>query len=187
MTKFSTTLHLPPDQPEEEIDQIGRAVLVEQARLKKRTITGPVERIYDEFVVGVSVVIDGQATIKHVPVGSTLAGARTDPDARMVTWQADAEPITADPAPVVVALPPDGVTPARTAVAPLPAAITAAGGMVSFRHNLGSDDVTITVYDAQGSEMLPEFAIGISQNEQQVQLLAGSAQIHATIDPEENA
>lgn len=185
MTKFSTTLHMDPGVAEDQVDEIGKAVLIEQARARKLTITGPVERTYDEFVVGVQIVSEGQSVIKHVPIGSPLAEGRTDPDARMVTWQADSQPITPDPAPVVVGVPLEGVHPARTAVATLPDAVVAAGGMIAFRHGLDSDAVTISVFDAQGATVAYEFAIDINRNEQQVLLLPGSAQIQAVIDVEE--
>lgn len=182
MPKFKTSLHLKPDVAEARIDVIGRAVLIEQARLAKLTVTGEVERIYDELVVGVAVPgPDGTPAINHVPIGSPLAGGRTVPDARVVEWQADVEPITADPAPSVIGqIGADGISRAL-----VPGAVVEQGGMVAFKHNLGSNDVLVTAYAADGTPATYEFAIEISPNEQQVLLLAGASHIQAVIDDED--
>lgn len=181
MTMFRTTLHLPAGVAEDQVDKIGRAVLVEQARLRKQTITGPVERIYDEFVVGVPVEIEGQVTIQHVPILSTAAAGRTDPDARLVTWQAETTPITADPAVVI-----HGVARGNLSSGEVPAEVTAAGGMITFFHGLAHDDVTITALDAQGNSVYYEFAIEISSNEQQILVGPGATQVQATVNVEDN-
>lgn len=181
MPKFTTSLHLPPDIPEDQIDDIGRAVLIEQARKQGSTITGPATRVSDQFVVGVTTPDqDGKMVVTHVPMDSPLAGGRTDPDARSVTWSADSTPRGTDPAPVI-----EGQVEGQRSSAHLPEAVTEHGGMVAFRHNLGSDAVVVSVFDVIGKSLGYEFAIEISNNEEQVLVPRGAHTIRATIDETE--
>lgn len=177
VTKYATSLHLAPDVAEDEVDKIGRAVLIDQARKEGLTITGPVERTYDAFVVGVQASTrDGKMALAHVPVDSPLAEGRTDADARMVSWQADAEPFqTEADAPVVSGETYDG----KFARAVLPAAVTESGGMIHFQHSLSSGDVEVTAYDAAGNKIGYEYAVEIAPGEHQVQLAPGAARLEA--------
>lgn len=181
MPNFSTSLHLPSDIAEERVDEIGRAVLIEQARKEGLSITGEVTRVLDQFVVGVMAPDHtGQMVVTHVPIDSPLAGGRTDPDARSVTWAADASEVTTDPALVIV-----GTVDGSVSRAVLPPSISEHGGMVAFRHNLDSDDVLVLVLDASGDRMGYEFAVEIDNNEQQVLVPRGAHTIQASSNDEE--
>lgn len=182
MSKFTISQHLPPDVAEEQVDEIGKAVLTEQARSRRLKVTGEVQRIKDEFVVGVPLPDNaGQPALTWVPLGSPLAKGRTDADARSVTWTAEVVPITADPAVSVIGEVTDGVSSAH-----LPHAVTAAGGMVAFRHNLHGD-VTVHTYDVAGERIIGyELAVQVSPDEQQVMLLPGAVRIEAVLDVEDS-
>jgi hypothetical protein len=183
VSRLSISQYLPLDVAEDDVDTIGRSVLNEHARGRGLRITGDVERVYDAFVVGVRVPdADDNMSVKHVPIDSPLAEGRS-PDARMVTWEVETEPTTADPAPRLTGtIGNDGITRAV-----LPAEIVEHGGMVAFVHNLGSDDVLITAYAADGSTVGYEYAIEISGNEHQVLLPPGVSHLQAVIDTEEDA
>lgn len=183
MNKFSTSLHLAPNVAEVEIDKIGKAVLIEQARAKGLSITSDAERIYDEFVVGVMATsVDGGTTLTHVPMSSPLAEGRTEPDARMVSWQADAKPFEQEPADAIVAeIHGEG----KFSRAHLPTEVTESGGMIRLRHGLNSPDVEISAYDAVGNKIAYEFAAEIDANEQQILLLPGAVKIETVLDTDE--
>lgn len=183
MPKFLTTIHLAPDVAEIEIDKIGKAVLIEQARAQHLTITGEVERIYDEFVVGVMATsVEGGTALVHVPMSSPLAEGRTEPDARMVSWQADSAPVEHEPVePIVAEVHGEG----KFASATLPAEVTESGGMIRLRHGLNSSDVSIAAYDARGNKIAYEFAVEIDADEQQILLIPGAVKIQIVLDTEE--
>lgn len=182
MSKFSIQQFLLPDVADSDVDQIGRSVIIEQARANGLRVTGEVERTYDAFVVGVtSLDADGNTALTHVPIDSPLAEGRTTPDARLVMWQADTEPITADPAPRVDGqIGDDGVS--RTL---LPREVVEHGGMVAFHHGLATDDVLISAFAADGTPVGYELAIEISTGEHQVLLPTGVSHLQATADPAE--
>lgn len=184
MNKFSTSLHLPPDVAEVEIDKIGKAVLIEQARAKGLSVASDVERIYDEFVVGVMTTsVDGGGTaLTHVPMSSPLAAGRTDPEARMVSWQADVKPFEQEPAEAIVAeIHGEG----KFSRALMPTEVTESGGMIRLQHGLNSPDVEIAAYDAIGNKIPYEFAVEIDANEQQILLLPGVVKIETVLDTDE--
>lgn len=183
MSKISISQYLDSDVAEDDIDTIGRSVLNEYARANGLHITGAVERVSDEFVVGVPLPdADGNMSVRHVPIGSPLAEGHTTPDARMVTWAVETEATTADPAPHLIGtIGNDGATHVL-----VPAEIVEHGGMIAFVHNLGSSDVLITAYAADGSPVGYEFAFEISGNEHQMMLPPGVSHLQAVIDTEEN-
>jgi hypothetical protein len=177
-SKFTQTLHLPPDVEDKEVDQIGHSVLLEQARARGLVITGPTERIRDELMVNVQQPgADGVPRLTPVPINSPLAEGKTEADARLVTWQADSEPRNGDYGPLIHGLVNDG----KLSRAPLPGHVFESGGLIRFEHSLGSSDVTISTYDSAGGTTYHE-AIEISANEHQVVVSAGTAQIQAVVD-----
>lgn len=181
MSKISISQYLPLGVVEDDVDKIGRAVMNEHARGRRLRVTGDVERVYDVFVVGVRVPdADGNMALTHVPVDSPQAEGRTS-DARKVTWQADAEAITPDPAPRILGEPgAQGVVHAL-----LPREVVEQGGMITFLHGLKSSDVLITARAADGSKAGYELAVEITTGEHQIQLPPGVSHLQAEIDTED--
>lgn len=182
VSKFETTLQLPPDVEDDQVDEIGRAVLIEQARARKLTVIGGVTRTADNLVVGVYQADEaGHTVLTHVPIGSPLAEGKTEVEARVVTWETDVQPIEPDPAAKIAGEPIDGMFSRGR----IPAEVTESGGMVSFRHGLDSDDVVIALYDVAGTPLGYEFAVEIDSNEQQVLVPRGASKIEARVDSNE--
>jgi hypothetical protein len=183
-SKFTQSLHLPPDVEDEKVDQIGQAVLVEQARARGLVIASPAERIYDELMVNVQQPgADGVQRLTPVPMNSPLAEGKTEPESRFVTWQADAQARDGDNGPLIKGLANDG----KLSRATLPGHVTESGGLIRFEHGLGASDVTISTYDAAGGAINHDMAIEISANEHQVVVLPGTARIQAVLDEPDGA
>jgi hypothetical protein len=182
VNKFTTSQHLPADVKEADIDDIGLALLREQARAKGLSVTGTAKRIYDEYIVGVVAPgLDGKSSLTHVPIGSPLAEGKTTPDARMVGWEVAVKPFTREAKDPIKGAAKEG-DPLSRAV--LPPVVTENGGLVRFEHNLGGE-VTVSAYDVKGGPVAIEFAVEVNQNEQQVQVTPGAVRLQAIRDDAE--
>lgn len=184
-TTIEYAAFLPHDYPAEQVDQFGYARLRDIARNQGLQLVGEVKdvnRVYDAPAVGVPTEQpDGTTSIAYVDATDSAASGRT-PDARLVRWEIEAEPvITTDPVKVQAAVLGEGAL----ARAELPQPVTADGGLVELVHGLGGE-VTVTAFSVNGDPVGYSYGVPIDDNTQELLLPPGAARLEVTRDPDED-
>lgn len=177
-TRIEYSAFVSVDYPEEQIDQLGYAQLRNKARDLGLVLVGEVVRVSDELVIGVAATQeDGTEGITYVEIGHPLANGRTNPDARRIRWEIDAEPApTAKSVLVVAQVHGDQ----RLARADVPSEVTESGGLVEFRHDLGGDCV-VRAYRGD-EESGYSYATPIDDNRTEILLPPGVTRLEAIRD-----
>lgn len=179
MSTFSHSLIIAIDTEEAKIDQIGLAILRDEARKQGYQIIGetPV-RTSDRLVYSVPVTgLNGQATTTFVD--ADLAGDNAgDPAGRSLTWEIGIRPADTGPVPSLKA---DKLGEAVAKVK-LPDDIAAAGGLIEVEHGLGGE-VTARALAVDGTPVNYRLASAITDDKLEIDLLPGlAASIEIVLD-----
>jgi hypothetical protein len=173
------TQMLAPDYSEDQIDVVGSRLTRESATHKGLVVVGEVRRVHDQMMVQIETSqVDGGTGVTAVPADSPLAAGR-EPTGRMVTWEADTEPMANPGEGFTVVGQIHGAVLSRAEV---PQEITDHGGFVSFEHGLKTEDVTISAYDDHAGAVGYEFAVEVSSGKHQMLLLPGVVRLEAVAE-----
>jgi hypothetical protein len=166
------------DTEEQRVDQIGLAILREQARAQGLAVVGDVTRTSDKLVYSVPATgPNGEETTMLVG-DDPLAADTHAPAGRIVRWEAEVR--SADPGPI----PTYTATKVGQAVArlTLPEEIAKEGGLIEVEHGLGGE-VTATARTIDGTAVNYRLASAISDDKLEIDLIAGlAASIEIVLD-----
>jgi hypothetical protein len=171
---------LKDDYPVDQIDAFGYARLRERARDQKLQLVGEVTRVYDVPAVGIPAAQpDGTTAITYVEATSDAAGGRA-PDARLVRWEIEVEPVTTtDPFRLEAVVLGEGTL----AKATLPSQVTENGGLVEFPHQLGGE-VTVRAFGPDG-EVGYTYGVPIDDDTHELMLPPGAQRLEAVRDSDD--
>lgn len=160
------------------MESLGLANMRDICRAHDKVLSGEVVETHREPVVAHETENDDGLPVAYwVGLGTPLAGDKTEAEAYMVRWEAEAaDPIT-DPDPIVGTRRDDG-----TSRGDLPEADRGRGGQVLFKH--GIPDALVYAYRADDTTVGYLFAVEIDAGEHQVEVVPGTAYLVAEPDPE---
>lgn len=172
MSTFAYAQIIAADTEEQRVDQIGLAILRDQARNQGLVVVGDVTRISDKLVYAVPAIgPNGEDTTMFV--GADHATDTTDPAGRSVKWEAQVRSADASP---LGEVPTFTATKVSQAVArlTLPEEIAREGGLIEIVHGLGGQ-VTVTARAVDGTAVNYRLASVITSDNLEIDLIAGLA------------
>lgn len=181
MSTFSYSQIIPYETPEARVDQIGLAILREQAFKQDLVLIGDVTRTRDVQVYSVPVTgANGEQTTMFVEAEMAgLAVLDGPPVGRSVTWEAEVRSGLVGPTPSLTAV----KTSDTSATLKLPADVAAEGGLIEIVHGLGGE-VTAIAVDASAHSVNYRLACAVSDDTLEIDLIPGlTDSILIVLDP----